>query len=153
MCTELCRLVLCMDVLCRNPPRSHLLMCKNFRSLSGSSIHGIFWARVLEWVGIPSPMHESEKWKWSRSVVSDWLLATPWTAAYQALLSMGFSRQDYWSGVPFPSPHASLDPLTFPPDEEKATRCGTRVKRHFWALLFPWVSVRPPSPLSIYRGW
>src|SRR5574341_854348 len=30
MCTELCRLVLCMDVLCRNPPRSHLLMCKNF---------------------------------------------------------------------------------------------------------------------------
>src|SRR5574337_1963087 len=30
MCTELCRLVLCMDVLCRNPPRSHLLMCRNF---------------------------------------------------------------------------------------------------------------------------
>ena len=32
------------------------------------------------------------------------LLATPWTAAYQAPLSMGFSRQEYWSGVPFPSP-------------------------------------------------
>ena len=31
-------------------------------------------------------------------------LATPWTAACQALLSMGFSRQDYWSGSPFPSP-------------------------------------------------
>ena len=47
-------------------------------------------------------MHESEKWKWSHSVVSD--LATPWTAAFQALASMGFSRQEYWSGVPLPSP-------------------------------------------------
>ena len=32
------------------------------------------------------------------------LFATPWTAAYQAPPSMGFSRQEYWSGVPFPSP-------------------------------------------------
>ena len=32
------------------------------------------------------------------------LFVTPWTAAYQALLSMGFSRQEYWSGVPLPSP-------------------------------------------------
>ena len=32
------------------------------------------------------------------------LFATPWTAAYQATLSMGFSRQEYWSGVPLPSP-------------------------------------------------
>ena len=35
---------------------------------------------------------------------SVWLLATPWTVAYQALPSMGFSRQEYWSGLPFPSP-------------------------------------------------
>ena len=35
------------------------------------------------------------------------LLATPWTAAYQAPPSMGFSRQEYWSGVPLPSPHKS----------------------------------------------
>ena len=33
------------------------------------------------------------------------LVATPWTAAYQAPLSMGFSRQEYWSGVPLPSPY------------------------------------------------
>ena len=39
------------------------------------------------------------KWKWSRSVVSD-----SWTVAHQALLSVGFSRQEYWSGLPFPSP-------------------------------------------------
>ena len=32
------------------------------------------------------------------------LCATPWTAAHQAPLSMGFSRQEYWSGLPFPSP-------------------------------------------------
>ena len=33
-----------------------------------------------------------------------WLFATPWTAAYQGPLSLGFSRQEYWSGLPFPSP-------------------------------------------------
>ena len=36
------------------------------------------------------------------------LLATPWTAAYQAPPSMGFSRQEYWSGVPLPSPLTGL---------------------------------------------
>ena len=35
------------------------------------------------------------------------LFATPWTAAYQAPLSMRFSRQEYWSGLPFPSPKTS----------------------------------------------
>ena len=36
------------------------------------------------------------------------LLATPWTAAYQALPSMGLSRQEYWNGVPLPSPMVSI---------------------------------------------
>ena len=45
---------------------------------------------------------QSEKWKWSCSVVSD--TATAWTVAYQVPLSVGFSRQEYWSGLPFPSP-------------------------------------------------
>ena len=35
---------------------------------------------------------------------------TPWTVAYQALLSMGFSRQEYWNGLPFPSPADLPDP-------------------------------------------
>ena len=49
-------------------------------------------------------MHESEKWKVKvKSLSHAQLLATPWTAAYQAPLSMGFSRQEYWSGVPLPS--------------------------------------------------
>ena len=38
------------------------------------------------------------------------LFATPWTVTYQALLSMGFSKQEYWSGVPFPSPGDLPDP-------------------------------------------
>ena len=45
---------------------------------------------------------KNEKWKWSCSVVSD--SVTPWTVAYQASPSMGFSRQEYQSGLPFPSP-------------------------------------------------
>ena len=39
-----------------------------------------------------------------------WLFVTPWAVAYQAFLSMGFSRQEYWSGLPFPSPGDLPDP-------------------------------------------
>ena len=39
-----------------------------------------------------------------KSLRRDQLLATPWTAAYQAPPPMGFSRQEYWSGMPLPSP-------------------------------------------------
>ena len=61
------------------------------------------FSRQEHWSGLPfpSPMHESEKWKWRCSVQ---LFATPCTAAYQAPLSMGFSRQEYWSGLSLPSP-------------------------------------------------
>ena len=75
----------------------------------GSPIPGILQARTLEWVAISFPDAWNEKWKWSHSVVSD--SATPWTAAHQAPLSMGFSRQEYWSGVPLPSPISYLAPL------------------------------------------
>ena len=64
----------------------------------GSAIPGILQARTLEWIAISF----SNVWKWEVKV--KWLshvqlLATPWTAAYQAPPSMGFSRQEYWSGV------------------------------------------------------
>ena len=67
------------------------------------------FSRQEHWSGLPfpSPMHESEKWKWKvkvKSLSRVWLLATPWTLAYQAPPSMGFARQEYWSGVPLPSP-------------------------------------------------
>ena len=44
-----------------------------------------------------------------------WLLATPWTVAHQAPLSMGFSTQEYWSGLPFPSPGDLPNPGIKPP--------------------------------------
>ena len=72
-------------------------------STPGSPIPGILQARTLEWVAISF----SNAWKWKGKVKSlslVRLLATPWTAAYQAPPSMGFSRQEYWSGVPLPSP-------------------------------------------------
>ena len=70
----------------------------------GSPVPGILQARILEWVAISS----SNAWKWKvkvKSLSRVWFVATPWTAAHQAPLSMGFSRQEYWSGVPLPSPH------------------------------------------------
>jgi len=68
----------------------------------GSPISGILQARTLEWVAISF----SNAWKWEvkvKSLSRVRLLVTPWTAAYQAPPSMGFSRQEYWSGVPLPS--------------------------------------------------
>ena len=69
------------------------------RSPPGSPIPGILQARTLEWVAISF----SNAWKWKvkvKPLSRVWLLATPWTAAYRAPPSMGFSRQEYWSGVP-----------------------------------------------------
>ena len=69
----------------------------------GSPVPGILQARTLEWVAISF----SNAWKWKvkvKSLSCVWLLATPWTAAYQAPPSMGFSKLEYWSGVPLPSP-------------------------------------------------
>ena len=65
----------------------------------GSPIPGILQARTLGWVAISF----SSAWKWKvklKSLSHVQLFATPWTAAYQAPRSMGFSRQEYWSGVP-----------------------------------------------------
>ena len=65
----------------------------------GSPVSGILQARTLEWIAISF----SNAWKWKVKVMSlshIRLLATPWISAYQALPSMGLSRQEYWSGVP-----------------------------------------------------
>ena len=68
----------------------------------GSPIPGNLQARTLEWVAISF----SNAWKWKvkvKSLSRVRLLVTPWTVAHQASPSMGFSRQEYWSGVPLPS--------------------------------------------------
>ena len=69
----------------------------------GSPVPGILQTRTLEWVAISF----SNAWKWKGKVKllsRVWLLATPWTAAHEAPPPMGFSRQEYWSWVPLPSP-------------------------------------------------
>ena len=75
----------------------------------GSPVPGILQARTLEWVAISF----SNAWKWKVKVKlfsRVRLLATPWTAAYQAPLPMGFSRQEYWSGLPLPSSYQANSP-------------------------------------------
>ena len=100
--------------------QSCLTLCDPIDSSpSGSPVPGIPQARTLEWVVISF----SNAWKWKVKVKllsRVWLLATPWTAAHQAPPSMGFSRQEYWSGVPSPSlPRPLFLPIY-----------------HSWALLF-----------------
>ena len=86
-----------------NSLQSCLTLCDPIDgSPPGSPVPGILQARTLEWVAISF----SNAWKWKvkvKSLSRVQLLATPWTAAYQASPSMGFSRQEYWSGLPLPS--------------------------------------------------
>ena len=101
--------ILANILIWRLPPPKLLQSCLTLcdpidGSPPGSSVLGILQARTLEWVAISF----SNAWKWKvkgKSLSRVWLLATPWTAADQAPPSMGFSRQEYWSGVPLPSPH------------------------------------------------
>ena len=82
--------------------QSCLTLCDPINgSPPGSPIPGILQARTLEWVAISF----SNAWKWKVKVKllsRVQLLATPWTAAYRAPPSRGFSRPEYWSGVALP---------------------------------------------------
>ena len=78
-----------------------------YGSPPGSSIPGILQARTLEWVAISF----SSVWQWKvkvKSLSRVWLLVTWWTVAHQAPPSMGFPTQEYWSGLPLPSPPCSM---------------------------------------------
>ena len=83
---------------------SHVRLCDPIDgSPQGFPVPGILLARTLEWVAISF----SNAWKWKvkvKSLSRVWPSATPWTAAFQASPSMGFSRQEYWSRVRLPSP-------------------------------------------------
>ena len=87
--------------------QSCLTLCDPINgSPPGSAIPGILQERTLERVAISF----SKAWKWKLKVKSlsrVRLFATSWTAAYPAPPSMAFSRQEYWSGVPLPSPELS----------------------------------------------
>ena len=83
--------------------QSCLTLCNPIDSSPlGCPIPGILQARTLEWVAISF----SNAWKWKVKVKllsRVQLLATSWPATYQAPPSLGFSRQEYWSGLPLPS--------------------------------------------------
>ena len=98
----------CTAVAAAKSLQSCLTLCNpRDGSPPGSSIPGILQARTLECVAISF----ANAWKWKVEVKSPsrvGLLKTPWTAAYQAPLYMGFSRQEYWSGLPLPSPRKRI---------------------------------------------
>ena len=101
-------------------------------SLPGSSVHGIFQVRVLEWVAIAF----SNAWKGKGKVKSlshVQLSATPWTTAYQAPPSMGFSRQEYWSGLPLPSPESKFNPLLIWPPKAFAAEIIPSFLHHLFS--------------------
>ena len=110
VCSQ-CRLLLLLSRF------SRVRLCATLEMAARQAPPSLGFSRQEHWSGLPfpSPMNESEKWKWSRSVVSD--SATPWTAAYQAPPSMGFSRQEHWSGVPLSSPKCRLG------DQENRNLC------------------------------
>ena len=111
---------------------SHVQLCDPMDcSPPDSSVHGILQTRILEWAAISFPRESSQlrdwtqvshitgrfftvqvtmkvllsqKWSEVKSLSHVRLFATPWTVAYKAPLSMEFSRQEYWSGLEFPSP-------------------------------------------------
>ena len=81
------------------------------------------------------------------------LLATPWTAAHQAPLSLEFSRQEYWSGLPFPSPrHESESEVTqscpTPRDPMDCSPPGSSVHGIFQARVLEWVAIAFSIPLT-----
>ena len=83
-----------------NSLQSCLTLCDPIDSRPpGSPVPGVLLTRTLEWFAISF----SHAWKWKvkvKSLSRVWLFVTPWTAAHQAPPSTGFSRQEYWSGVP-----------------------------------------------------
>ena len=89
----------------------------------GSLVPGILQAGTLEWVAISF----SNAWKWKvkgKSLSGVRPFTTPWTAAYQAPPSMGFSRQEHWSGPPVPSPRVKANSLKIT-ELRKSKRNGT----------------------------
>ena len=105
------RLILCYPLLLLDFAKS-LQSCPTLcnpvdGSPPGFPVPGILQARTLEWVAIS--FSNAGKWKVKvKSLSHVWFFATPWAATYQAPPSMGFSRQENWSGLPLPSPSTCI---------------------------------------------
>ena len=111
----------------------------------GFPVPGILQARTLEWVAIAF----SNAWKGKvkvKSLSRVRLLATAWTAAHQAPPSMGFSRQEYWSGVPLPSPH--IVPPEPPSHFPHPTPLG-----HHWAPSWAPCAIQQLPTSHLFHTW
>ena len=98
----MCRLLLLLSHFSRVPLCDPIV-----GSPPASPVPEILQARTLQWVAISF----SNAWRLKvkvKSLIRVWLPETPWTAAQQAPLSMGFSRQEYWSGLPLPCPYMCI---------------------------------------------
>ena len=96
-----------------------ILQLSAFFTTQLSHLYMTTWKTIALTIGAFVSKVMSQPMKWSEVAQSCptrpvRLFATPWTVAYQAPLSMGFSRQEYWSGLPFPSPgdlpHPGIEP-------------------------------------------
>ena len=82
-----------------------------------------------------------------------WLCATPWKAAHQAPPSLGFSRQEHWSGLPFPSPMRESEVAQSCPTLSDPMDCsppGSSVRGIFQARVLEWVPLHSPCNMSMY---
>ena len=107
----------------------------------GSPVSGILQARTLEWVAISF----SNSWEWKvkvKSLSHVQFFTTSWTAAHQAPPSMGFSRQEYWSGVPLPLPWGGHLPLA---SLKNAFVVAVPSLSHVWFFATPWTAVHQAS--------
>ena len=123
-CSAVFRSLWSMDYSLAGSSINVILQAKILEWVAIPFFRGSSWARVQTWVSciagrffIAEPpgkphihIHEESERKKVKSLSRVLLFATPWTVAYQASPLMGFSRQEYWSGLPFPSPGDLPDP-------------------------------------------
>ena len=161
-------------------PQSCLTLCDPMDcSPPGSSVHGILQARILEWVAISFSRgssqardrtqvsriagrrfnlwatREAQKKVKVKSLSRVQLFVTPWIAAHQAPLSMGFSMQEYWSGLPFPSPGDLPDPGIKPRSRALQPDAGSQ-QMTAYQTMWPLTYRHTNSKLKIFAflsGW
>ena len=161
-------------------PQSCLTLCDPMDcSPPGSSVHGILQARILEWVAISFSRgssqardrtqvsriagrrfnlwatREAQKKVKVKSLSRVQLFVTPWIAAHQAPLSMGFSMQEYWSGLPFPSPGDFPDPGIKPRSRALQPDAGSQ-QMTAYQTMWPLTYRHTNSKLKIFAflsGW
>ena len=145
----------CATAAAAESSQSCLTLCDPIDgSPPGSPVPGILQARTLEWAAIAF----SKAWKWRvKSLSCVRLFATLWTAAHQAPLPLRFSRQDHWSGLPFPSPmHACIHAKLLQSCASLWTAAlqaplsaGFSRQEHWSGLPFPSLNIK----LYTLKGW